>query len=401
MKTFSHKPPAHPRRRDDVLAAALQQLRDGDWVRLEGAPELEADLAAFHGPSVDGREPLPWFISSGTAALEAIMLGHGIGPGDEVITTPYTWGATVSAILAIGAIPVFTDIDPISGRMDPATVPDLITEKTRAVLTVHLFGHPVDCRALRDICDQAGILLFEDASQSHGARFAGTRVGNWGDAAAFSCMGLKPLGGTEGGYALFRDRSAAEAAWLYGKHPRGLDAETATRLGDAGLLDALQLGWRNSSVSAALVQANLSYLDADNAGRRANAAHLREHLASCDMVTMPDELPQAEGVYHLMSLVYHGDDRAAFQARLGERGVDCFHYIPIPIHRLARLNPDGYQGPRVLWHDHLRAAGVDYRTISLPGAEQRSRTTVELGWNWTDDDPAAMAALAAAIIDAV
>jgi dTDP-4-amino-4,6-dideoxygalactose transaminase len=396
-------PPRYPTRRREVIAAALAQLEQGDWTRLEGAPELEGDLAAWHGPSVDGRAALPWFVASGTAALEAILLGHGIGPGDEVITTPCTWGATVAAILAIGAIPVFCDILPESGLMDPATIPSRITPRTRAVLTVHLYGHPVDCRTLRRLCDERGLLLFEDGSQAHGGTFDGIRVGNWGDAAAFSCMGLKLLAGTEGGYALFRDPASAEAAALYGRHPRGLAPEASARLGAAGLLDSLQLGWRPCAVSAALVRAALPYLTDEIAARRSNAAHLRRALAASPWLLLPDELPGAVGCYHLLSLLLRDGapvDPAGFQAGLARRGVDSFRYIPEPIHRWRRLDPEGYTGPRVFWHEQLRRAGVSYRHQSLPAAEQRCRRSLELGFNWTVEDPAAMAALGAALVTA-
>ena len=122
MKTFTHKQPDYPVRHPESIALIEDLLRTKEWTRLEGAPELEADLATFHGNDPTGRKPIPWFIASGTAALEAIMLGHGLGPGDEVVTTPYTWGATVSAILAIGAIPKFADIDADSGLLTPETV---------------------------------------------------------------------------------------------------------------------------------------------------------------------------------------------------------------------------------------------------------------------------------------
>ncbi|TVR44545.1 MAG: hypothetical protein EA402_06680 [Planctomycetota bacterium] len=402
MQHFSHRPPPYPVRHESTIQAVIDHLRQGDWTRLEGAPELEADLAAFHGPDPRGRAPLPWFIASGTAALEAIMLGHGIGPGDEVITSPYTWGATVSAILAIGAIPRFADIDGDSGLITPESVAAVLSPQSKAVLAVHLFGQPVDCAGLQTLCNQRGVLFFEDASQAHGARFQGRRVGDWGDAAAFSCMGLKPLAGTEGGYALFRDRAAAECAWLYGKHPRGLDPAVAQRLGEAGLLDALQLGWRNCAISATLLRQALPHLDGENAARRANAATLRAGLANCPLVDMAEEQPGAEGIYHLLSLIWRGDAdrRPAFQQALTQRGVDTFVYIPVPLHRLKRLNPQGYQGPPVLWHRQLLAAGVDYAAQDLPGAQWRSAHTLEMGFNWTVDDPRAMQSLAAAIVEA-
>ncbi|MCD8482478.1 MAG: tRNA (adenosine(37)-N6)-threonylcarbamoyltransferase complex transferase subunit TsaD [Verrucomicrobia bacterium] len=284
--------PVYPVRRPEVLSAAARWLETGAWARLEGSPETEVALREFHG----GGEV--WFVVSGTAALEAILLGHEIGPGDEVITTPYTWGATVSAILAIGAIPVFADIDRMTGLLDPASVEACITAKTRAILAVHLFGHACDAPALRTLADKHGLVLLEDGSQAHGAKINGARVGRFGHSAAFSCMGLKPLAGTEGGYAIFSDPGVAERAYLYGKHPRGLLPERARHLGEAGLLDSLQLGWRACPVSAELVRAALPFLEQENNARRQNAQLLRSLIADIPGVTLPAELPGAEGVYH-------------------------------------------------------------------------------------------------------
>ncbi len=395
---MTEKMPQYPKRRSEVLAAAQAALLEGDWARLEGAPETEAALGEFHG----GGEV--WFVASGTAALEAILLGHEIGPGDEVITTPYTWGATVSSILAIGAVPVFADIDRITGLLDPATVEGVITARTRAILGVHLFGHPCDSRALAKIAGRHGLVFFEDGSQAHGARLHGERVGRAGDAAAFSCMGMKPLAGTEGGYAIFRDPSAAERAYLYGKHPRGLAPARREILQAAGLLDSLQMGWRPCAVSAAMVRAALPFLDGENAARRENARLLRELLAGMPFLTMPEEPAGSEPVYHLLSLIYHeekaGVSREHFVERLGALGVGAFIYIPVPLHRARRLDPHDRSGPRVFWHEQLRRGGIDYRQTRCPGAEWRSAHSIEFAWNWTEPNPLAMQQLADALAEA-
>jgi dTDP-4-amino-4,6-dideoxygalactose transaminase len=399
--------PQHPRRRAAALAAVARLLADDAWTRLDGTPECERDLAAYHGPGITGTTPEVWQVSSGTAALEAILLGHGIGPGDHVVTTPYTWGATVSAILAVGAAPIFADVDPLTGLIRPEAVAAAITPATRAILCVHLFGNPADVIALRALADQRGVLLFEDGSQAHGARLGGRPVGAYGHASAFSTMGLKLLAGTEGGYAVFHDPRAAEAAYLYGKHPRGLRPDRAAALAEAGLLDALQLGWRPCVVSSALVRANLPYLDEENNARRRNLAWLRQHLATAlaavgvpDAVVIPPETPGGQAVWHLLSLVVHHEriagGLAAFQERLAAAGAGCFRYIPVPIHRLRRLRPNGYptDAPRVFWHDALRRSGVDYDAVSCPGADWRADHELTLGFNWTEDDEPAMRELA-------
>ena len=273
---ITERMPAFPARRPEVLAAAMDALQRGEWARLEGVPETEAALRRYHGGGH------VWFVSSGTAALEAILLGHGIGPGDEVITTPYTWGATVSSILAVGAIPVFADVDRQTGLIDPDTVEPCITPRTRAILAVHLFGHPCDAVRLREIADRHGLLFLEDGSQAHGATLHGRTVGRFGHASAFSCMGLKLLAGTEGGYCVFEDGEAEAHAWLYGRHPRGMEASRRDRLAADGLLDALQLGWRPCAVSAALAAgvrtADIALPGAASVGSRAAGEAVIEHL---------------------------------------------------------------------------------------------------------------------------
>lgn len=388
---FTHQPPVYPVRDPAALEAAARRLAEADWTRLEGAPETERALEAFHGGGH------AWFIASGTASLEALLLGHGIGPGDEVISTPYTWGATISAILAIGAVPIFADIDPLSGQIDPATVEACVTPRTRAMMTVHLFGLVSDVRALREIARRRGILLFEDGSQAHGARMDGRRVGLCGDGGAFSCMGMKLLAGTEGGYAIFKDAEAAERAKLFGQHPRGLAHEQVERLNARGLLDTLQLGWRPCCVGAELVRVKLARLDRENDARRRNIAALRKALDGVEGVALPTELPGSEGCWHLLSLVLDPaktPPRETVLRKLRETGAGGFVYIPTPVHRMKRLNPHGYDGPRVFWHEQILRAGVDYRDTRCPHAEWRSRHSVEFPFNWTEDNPEAMRELA-------
>jgi dTDP-4-amino-4,6-dideoxygalactose transaminase len=354
-------------------------------------------LAGFHAADEQGREPLPWFIASGTAALMALLLGHGIGPGDEVITTALTWAAPTSAILAVGATPVFADIEETSGLIDPAAVPDLVSERTRAILVVHLFGSVCDMVALRDIADQHQLLLFEDGSQAHGAMCQGRQVGDWGDGAAFSCMGLKLLAGTEGGYAVFRDRAALEVAYLYGRHPRGLPDDMNERLATAGLLDSLQLGWRPSSVCALLVQRHLHFLRDEIAARRRNAAYLRSLLAQDGFWTLPPERDGDAHAYHLLSLLapepLTTPQRDAAIAVLQAGGVTAFHYLPAPIPGLAKMDMT-VDEPPLFWRQPLRQAGFQPERYPCPITRRRLSRSLEAVFNWYEDDRPAMEAIA-------
>lgn len=391
--------PDYPRCTPAILEAVQRQLQSGQWTRLEGAPEVEAEWEAFLGSGH------AWFLSSGTAALEACMLGCGIEPGSEIITTPYTWGASVSAILAIGAIPVFADIDYATGQIDPESVAERVGPRTRGILAVHLFGTPAPVDKLAAIAAARGLLLFEDASQAHGARLHGRRVGTFGDASAFSCMGMKPLGATEGGFAVFKDPGARERAFLYGRHPRGMDPQRVAALGSEGLLDTLQLGWRPCAISAAILRVRLPDLDAENAGRRANARRLRDNLCGLDGIRLPDEPEGAEPVYHLLSFLVDGGEmpvrRDTCVQALRTAGLPPFAYIPQPVHKMRRLNPAGYDGPPVLWHNWLRQAGVDYSQVHCPNAERRAASALEFSWNFTDESFEAMDAIAEAMAGAL
>jgi len=391
--------PPYPRSRPEIIRAVTRELEAGRWTRLEGAPELERAWEAYLG------EGHSWFLSSGTAAIEALLLGHGLQPGDEVITTPYTWGATVSAILALGMIPVFADIDYESAQIDPNSIRECITPRTRAILAVHLFGLCAPVNELKSIAEEAGVILLEDASQAHGASIGGRRVGTFGEGAAFSCMGMKPLGGSEGGFAHFASPDTREQAYLYGQHPRGIDQERVAVLDEAGLLDTLQLGWRPSAISAAIIEARLPFLDTENEGRRKNVAFLKESLDPARGIRITPALPGTSPVHHLLSFLPDLEKlqctRDELLQRFRREGLPFFPYIPTPIHRMKRIQVDETATTPVLWRSWLRQAGVDYRKTSCPAAERRAGTSFEMVWNFTGEDPPAMEDLATRIHNAL
>src|ERR1035437_5812889 len=179
--------PKFPTFTDRAIERAADMLRQGKLFGLgrKHVPEIgEADavISRYHC----NRHVLP--ICSGHAALQSALAGLEICCGDEVITTPYTWGASISCILHQNAIPVFVDIERETGLIDPAQIEAAITPRTKAILAVHLFGQPVNLKRLRAIADKHKIMLIEDGSQAHGAEIGGVRVGTVGDAAGFSCM---------------------------------------------------------------------------------------------------------------------------------------------------------------------------------------------------------------------
>ncbi|HVR75657.1 MAG TPA: DegT/DnrJ/EryC1/StrS family aminotransferase, partial [Planctomycetota bacterium] len=157
-------------------------------------------------------------VSSGHASLQVALVGLEIEPGDEVITTPYSWGASTSCILHCGAVPVFTDVLPDTGLMDPRTIADRVSPRTRAILPVHIHGQPCDMPAIMKVARKHRIPVVEDGSQAHGAVVAGRSVGTFGDAAGFSCMGFKLLGTTEAGYLVTPHEDVYWKAALCSQH---------------------------------------------------------------------------------------------------------------------------------------------------------------------------------------
>src|ERR1700733_7881781 len=189
--------PHYPRFSERARARVDQLLQTGPMVGLSKehpqVGEAEATIARWHGVEHC------LTTASGHGALHAALIGLEITAGAEVVTTPYTWGASVSPILHNGAVPVFADVDPERGLLDSASVEAAIGPRTEAILVTHIYGQPADMTALRAVADRHGLALIEDGSQAHGARHRGTRVGAFGDAAGFSCMGGKLLATTEAG----------------------------------------------------------------------------------------------------------------------------------------------------------------------------------------------------------
>ena len=201
---------------EDEIAAVTGLLRSGRVNSLhhgEQCAALERGFAELCGM------PHAIAVANGTLALELALRALQVGAGDEVILPARSFFATASCVVAVGATPVFADIDVVSGNIDPASIRERITPNTRAVLCVHLAGWPCDMAALRDICDEHGLLLIEDCAQAHGATFDGRAVGGFGDAAAFSFCTDKIIStGGEGGLLLLRDEDAYERAWSYKDH---------------------------------------------------------------------------------------------------------------------------------------------------------------------------------------
>lgn len=234
--------------------------------------------------------------NSGTAALHMAVAAVGVQPGDEVITTAYSWTSSATCILHHNAVPVFVDIDPVTYTIDPAAIEARITDRTRAILVVHLFGLAADMDAIMKVADRHGVPVVEDCCQAHGAEFGDRKVGTFGAAAAFSLNGNKLLSAGEGGLFVTRDREVwarAAAVQQHGYVPDGPDGLDGTR-------DAGGIGWmyRMPELTAAFARSQLSRLPDTIAATRANAAALTRHLSGVPGLTLPTEPAGRRHVYY-------------------------------------------------------------------------------------------------------
>ena len=288
-------------------------------------------------------------VGDGTDAIRLALVALGVGPGCEVITVPHTFVATVEAIAATGADPVFIDIDPQTRCMDPACLAAAITPRTAAIVPVHLYGRPAP---MGEILAAAGdIPVLEDAAQAHGAELNGRRAGGIGAAAAFSFYPTKNLGAMGDGGAVVTDDPELAAAVRSLRH-HGADPEDANlhlRRGSTARLDNLQ---------AALLRLKLPYLDSWNNSRRAAAARYRAALADLPVGLPPGDPEGGRHVYHLFAVEV--DDRDEVLAGMRNAGIGAAAHYPTPVHR------------QPAWR------ALDYPEGSLPHAEEAASRCLTL-----------------------
>jgi dTDP-4-amino-4,6-dideoxygalactose transaminase len=259
-------------------------------------------------------------LNSGTSALHLGLLALGVGPGDEVITTPNTFIAAAEAISYTGAVPVFADIDPRTANLDPVCVERAITPKTKVILPVHLYGRPADMDALRSIALSHKLKLLEDCAQSHAARSRGRRTGGLGDAAAFSFYPTKNLAafGEAGALTTDDDRIAefARSARTHGQTGRYAHAFVG-------------FNYRMEGFQGAILRIKLKRLEEWTARRQAIAAEYRRALEGAN-IEIPVDDPRDESVYHLF--VIYVSDPAVIASALAQRGIETAVHYPVPLH---------------------------------------------------------------------
>ncbi|PLX82027.1 MAG: erythromycin biosynthesis sensory transduction protein eryC1 [Desulfuromonas sp.] len=297
---------------DQALAAVLDSTQ---FILGSEVTAFEQEIAMFLGV----RHAVG--VASGTDALHLALLAAGVGPGDEVITSPFTFIATAEAIAYVGATPVFVDIDPQTFNIDPVKIAQAITSRTKVVLPVHLFGQPADLLPLQELCKKNGLLLVEDCAQSCGADYAGTMTGAWGDLGCFSFFPSKNLGCFgDGGLVTTNDDKLAEQLRVLRNHGSRERYHHAI-IGVNSRLDSLQ---------AAVLRVKLKQLERFNRQRRTNAHRYSQQLAALGIIT-PFEDGKGTHVYHQYTILV--EDRELLQQALTAAGVSSAIYYPIPLHR--------------------------------------------------------------------
>lgn len=307
--------------KDEIDAAVARVL---DHTGFIGGPEVRAFEEAF---AAYQRTKRCVGVASGTAAIFLTLMALGIGPGDEVITTPHTFIASVEPIEALGARTVLVDIDPATFNLDPRRIEAAITPRTKAILPVHLYGQIAPMDAIMDIARRHNLLVIEDAAQAHGAEYKGKRAGEWGHAACFSFYPGKNLGAYgDGGAVCTNDDALADRIAKLRDHGR-----TSKYAHDV-------IGWgeRLDALQAAILGAKLPHLEAWNEARRRAAAFYDDALADIPGVRTPLHTPDSRHVYHIYCVtVARGRD--TILNALHERGIGAGIHYPIPLHLQAAM----------------------------------------------------------------
>ena len=299
-------------------------------------------------------------VNTGTSALHLALLAAGIGPNDEVITVPFTFVATVAAIYYTGAKPVFVDIDPRTFTIDVKAIEGAITERTKAILPVHLYGQPADMDPILDIAKRHGLVVIEDAAQAHGAEYKGRRVGSIGDMGCFSFYPGKNLGAYgEGGMVVTNNADYTR---------------TIRMLRDWGAEQKYQhvlkgYNYRLEGIQGAVLRVKLRHLEAWTEARREVAANYNELFADSEVQT-PEAMSNARHVYHIYAI--RTQHRSEWQQALQAKGIQTGIHYPIPVHLLPAYADLGYtQG------DFPHSEQAADEVLSLPMFPELSRAQCE------------------------
>jgi len=316
--------------KDEVDAAVTRLIDSGQFILGPAVKSFEEAMAAYLGVKYAVG------VASGTDALHLALLAAGIAPGDEVITTPFTFIATAEAIAKCGATPVFVDIDPATYNLDPARIAARINKRTRAILPVHLFGQPAEMAAISELAGKHRLKVIEDCAQALGATCNGRKVGSLGDAGCLSFFPSKALGAYgDGGMVTTGDPEIAGKVQVLRRHGARSNYHHSVP-GFNSRLDALQ---------AAVLSVKLKYLDGWNRQRREKARLYTERLASMIGIVTPydDARNPSSFNYYTIRLKDARIDRGKLQEHLQSRGIQTTVYYPLSLHLQEVYRHLGYK----------------------------------------------------------
>ena len=321
-------PIAKPIIGDEEIENVVEVLKSGMIAQGPKVEEFEENFAEWVGAEYGIA------VNSGTAALHVALLSCGIGECDEVITTPFTFIASGNSILYTGAKPVFADIDLKTYTIDPDSIEEKITENTKAILPVQLYGQSADMERINEIAEKYGLTVIEDAAQAHGATFNGEMVGSMGDMACFSFYPTKNMTTSEGGIITTDDEDLAANAKVFRAHGANVRYHH----------DYIGYNFRMSDISAAIGLAQLDKIDGFNDKRIANAAYLNNGLNDVDGVVTPFCAPQSKHVYHQYTIRVEKGDRDDWVDIINDCGVGTGIHYPIPLYNQPVYRSLGVKG---------------------------------------------------------
>jgi perosamine synthetase len=317
---------ARPVMGEEEKAAVMAVLESGQLAQGSVVADFERAFAQYCGV----KHAIA--TSNGTTALHVALLAHGIGPGDEVITSPFTFIASANTVLYVGAKPVFVDIDPVSFNIDVDMIEEAITGRTKAIMPVHLFGNMAEMGRIMEIAERHGLLVIEDAAQAHGADEGGKRAGSWATG-CFSFYPTKNITTGEGGMVTTNDDCVADRARLVRSH--GMRKRYYHEM--------MGFNFRMTNIHAAIGMAQMPKLEGFYERRIANAAYLSERLPH-DRVRVPSIRPNTRHVFHQYTVrVLSPYDRDSVREQLAAAGVGSEIYYPVPVHKQQVYADLGYE----------------------------------------------------------
>lgn len=343
-RTAAAIPIARPQIGEEEKRQVLQVLESGNLVAGPRVAEFEVAFAAYL------TIPHAVATASGSSALQVAMLALGIGAGDRVVTTPFTFAASSNAVIHAGAQPVFVDVDPATFNLDPSAVEHVLRRGgVRAILVVHLYGLPADMQAFRALADRYGVMLIEDCAQAHGAAINGRRAGTFSDAAIFSFYPTKNMTTGEGGMLVTANPTVARRARLL-VDPRG-DQEYA--------YEVVGFNYRMTEIAAAIGLVQLAALEARNERRREHAKRLSDGVRDLSWLRAPEEPAGRRHVYHQYTIRVAGQ-RDALARHLASQGISSRVYYPMLVPETPAYTHRGFGGT------YPNAAQLTREVLSVP-----------------------------------